>query len=98
MKTRIGGTIDFVSLDDLNARSHSQNLAEISVEEAVSWAAIGTRAHFPGAVFTVAPPAELEWPQRRALAAAVGENDPVAAGDLLHAAAKGFAETSARFQ
>jgi 3-oxoacyl-[acyl-carrier-protein] synthase II len=98
MKTRIGGTIDFVPRDELNAQALSQRIAELAAEEAVAQAAIGGRGDFPGALFVVAPPAELEWPQRRALAVAAGTSDSITSRDLLRGAGNGFAETSARFQ
>jgi 3-oxoacyl-[acyl-carrier-protein] synthase II len=75
LKTRIGGTVDFVPFDQLDAQAHSEQLAEIGADEAIAQAAIGTRGDFPGPLFVAVPPSELEWPQRRAVAAAAGGND-----------------------
>src|SRR5262245_50392718 len=89
--TRIGGTIDFLPVAEINAQSHSERLAAIAAEEALAQAAIGPRGDFPGPLFVVSPPAELEWPQRSALAAAAGSNDTVTSRDLLRGASNGFA-------
>jgi 3-oxoacyl-[acyl-carrier-protein] synthase II len=89
LKTRIGGTIDFVPIDDLNAQSFSERLAEIVAAEAIAESGIGTRGDFPGPLFVAVPPAEVEWPQRRALATAGGANDAVTNTDLLRGAGTG---------
>jgi 3-oxoacyl-[acyl-carrier-protein] synthase II len=99
LKTRIAGTIDFVGLDQLDAQALSERLAEITADEAIAEAAIGRRGDFPGPLFVAVPPSELEWPQRRALAAAAGGNDDaVTSRQLLRGAGSGrFTDHYERF-
>ena len=99
LKTRIGGTIDFVPLDQLDAQALSERFAEITADEAIAEAAIGTRGDFPGPLFVAVPPSELEWPQRRALAAAAGSNDDAVTNrELLRGAGSGrFTKVYERF-
>ena len=88
LRTKIGGTVDFVPVEPLCAPMLSERLATIAAEEAVAQAAIGRPADFPGALFMAVPPVELEWPQRQALAEASGATD-VTYADLLRVAATG---------
>jgi 3-oxoacyl-[acyl-carrier-protein] synthase II len=68
-------------------------------EEAIAQAGIGSAGDFPGPLFLAVPPVELEWPQRRALAAAAGANGGVTNQDLLRGAdTGGFTGTYKRFQ
>ena len=76
-------------------------------EEALAESGLGRPGDFPGPLFLALPPVEVEWPQRRALAAAAGaRNDPTAAGnghvtydDLIRAAgADRFRPWYPRFQ
>src|SRR6476646_1036934 len=57
LKTRIAGTVDFVSIGPaINAPELSQRFAEIAGEEAVAQSGIGSRGDFPGPLFLgVAP-------------------------------------------
>src|SRR4051794_7279148 len=88
LRTKIGGTVDFVPVEPLCAPMLSERLATIAAEEAVAQAAIGRPADFPGALFMAVPPVELEWPQRQALAEASGATD-VTYAHLLRGAATG---------
>jgi 3-oxoacyl-[acyl-carrier-protein] synthase II len=89
LRTNIAGTVDFVPVDELAAPALSERLAELVAEEAVAEAGIGSRGDFPGPMFLALPPVEMEWPQRRALAAASGANETVSYDDLLRAAGTG---------
>ena len=89
LRTNIAGTVDFVPVDELVAPALSERLAELVAEEAVAEAGIGTRGDFPGPMFLALPPVEMEWPQRRALAAASRVNETVSYDDLLRAAGTG---------
>jgi 3-oxoacyl-[acyl-carrier-protein] synthase II len=89
LRTTIAGIVDFVPADPLCAPELSERMAERVCEEAVAQAGIGARADFPGPLFLALPPVELEWPQRRALAAAAGANAAVSYDDLLMAAGTG---------
>lgn len=98
LKTRIAGTIDFVPVAPLSAPALSERLAQMAAEEAIAEAGIGSAGDFPGPLFLAVPPIELEWPQRRALAAAAGANGAVTNRDLLRGADTGdFAGTYKRF-
>ena len=86
MKTRFAGTVDFVPADPLTAPELSERLADLAAEEAVAEANIGRRGDFPGPLFIAVPPIEIEWDQRRALAAASGANAAVSYNDLIRTA------------
>lgn len=89
LKTRFAGTVDFVATDPPSAPELSERLADLAAEEAVTESGIGSRGDFPGPLFVAVPPVEIEWPQRRALAAASGANESVSYNDILRAAATG---------
>jgi 3-oxoacyl-[acyl-carrier-protein] synthase II len=83
LKTRIAGTIDFVSAEPFCTPSRSERFAELAAEEAIEQSGIGSRGDFPGPLFLAVPPVEVEWPQRRAMALAAGRNDAVTYDELL---------------
>lgn len=87
LRTRIAGTVDFLDTDPLVAPALSQRFAEEAAEEAIAQAGIGSAGDFPGALFIAVPPVEMEWPQRRALAEASGQDGPITYTDLQRAAA-----------
>ena len=89
MKTTIAGTVDFLAVDPMCAPELSERMAEVVVAEAVAEAGIGGVGDFPGPLFLALPPVELEWPQRRVLAAASGANEAVGYDDLFKAASGG---------
>src|SRR5262249_18180394 len=88
LKTRSAGTVDFVPVESVSAPSLSERFAELAAEEAVGQSGIGRRADFPGPLFLAVPPVEVEWPQRRALAAAAGGNDAVTYRELLRVSSR----------
>ncbi len=87
LRTRIAGTVDFLDTEPLVAPLLSERFAAAAAEEAVAQAGIGSAGDFPGALFIAVPPVEMEWPQRQALAEAVGGDGPVDYAGLLRAAA-----------
>ena len=95
MRTRIAGTVDFVTAEPFCAPVLSERFAELAAEEAIAQSGIGTlglsgrAGHFPGALFVAVAPVELDWPQRRALAEASGQNGDITYPDLLASAATG---------
>jgi 3-oxoacyl-[acyl-carrier-protein] synthase II len=98
LKTRFAGTVDFVPTEPLSNPALSERFADLAAEEAIAEASIGTRGDFPGPLFIAVPPVEIEWTQRRALAAASGANANVTYGDLIRTAATGqFASLHERF-
>jgi 3-oxoacyl-[acyl-carrier-protein] synthase II len=98
LKTRIAGTVDFVPVEPLSTPALSERMAEMAAEEAIAESGIGRMGDFPGPLFLAVPPFELEWPQRRALAAAAGAVGAVTNQDLVRGAAGGgFEKTYERF-
>src|SRR5271165_4721543 len=98
LRTTIAGTVDFVPIEPFSSPALSQRMAELVAEEALAQAGIGRRGDFPGQLFMAIAPVELEWPQRRALAAASGANRQVGYEDLLRAAGSGaFTPLHVRF-
>jgi 3-oxoacyl-[acyl-carrier-protein] synthase II len=89
LKTKIAGTIDYLTTEPVSAPDMAERLAEIAIEEAIAQSGLGSRNHFPGPLFLAVAPNELEWPQRAALARASGANETVGYDDLLRAAASG---------
>jgi 3-oxoacyl-[acyl-carrier-protein] synthase II len=84
LRTRIAGTIDFLSPIPSNA-DLTESFAGLAAEEAIAESGIGTAGDFPGPLFVAVPPIELEWPQRIEVAAKSGANDRVGYSDLLRA-------------
>ncbi len=97
LRTTVAGTVDDVPLDELSAPALAEAMAAEAIAEALAESAVGRPGDFPGPLFLALPPVELEWAQRRALAAAA-TNGPVTYADLLRAAASGkFAHWHRRF-
>ena len=67
LRTTIAGTVDTFPVTPYCAPSLSIARALAAAEEALDQARIGSNGTFPGPLFLATPPAELEWPQRRAL-------------------------------
>ena len=87
LKTRFAGTVDFVPAEPLSSPELSERLADLAAEEAVAKSGIGSRGDFPGPLFIAVPPIEIEWEQRREVAAASGANANVSYNDLIRTAA-----------
>ena len=67
----------------------AERLAEIAIEEAIGDAAIGSASNFPGPLFLAVAPVEIEWPQRREMAAASKADEAIGCDGLLRLAASG---------
>src|SRR3954468_10091279 len=89
LRTRVAGTVDFVSAEPFCGPALSERLAASAGEEAVAQAGIGRQQDFPGPLFLAMPPVEIEWPQLLEVAAASGANDVCGYDDLLRTAAAG---------
>ncbi len=89
LRTTVAGTVDFVPQEEPTAAGLTETLAGLVIEEAVIEAGIGRPGDFPGPLFLAVPPVELDWPQRRVLAAASGAGDGVTYSDLLRAGSTG---------
>ena len=98
LKTRFAGTVDFVKAEPLSSPELSERMADFAAEEAINESGVGSRGDFPGPLFIAVPPIEIEWEQRRQVAAASGANANVSYNDLIRTAAAGkFAPFHERF-
>ena len=88
MRTTIAGTVDYLSDGREPAPDLSEKLAALAAEEAIAQSGIGAIGDFPGPLFAAVPPVEMEWPERRQLAEAVGRY-PLTYRDLLAVAGTG---------
>ncbi|MDE2378106.1 beta-ketoacyl-ACP synthase [Bradyrhizobium sp.] len=75
LKTTMAGSVDFVTVDPFSSTGLSERMADIATEEALAQAGIGSKGDFPGPLFLAVAPVEVEWPQRRELGRAVGQQD-----------------------
>lgn len=76
LRTRIAGTVDFLEESWEGASALSLKLALLAAEEAILQARFPV-ANFGGPLFLAAPPVELEWYDRFALASLIGsEGEP----------------------
>ncbi len=89
LKTKVAGTIDFVPAEPLCAPALAERLSEIVIEEAIGEAEIGGAKDFPGPLFLAVAPVEMEWPQRKELAAASRTDEAIHYDQLLRLAAIG---------
>ena len=97
LRTTVAGTVDDIQLDEPSAPALAEAMAALAIEEALAESGVGRPGDFPGPLFLALPPVDLEWTQRRALAAAA-TNGPVTYADLLRAAGSGdFARWHRRF-
>ncbi|MFN8832023.1 MAG: beta-ketoacyl-ACP synthase [Labrys sp. (in: a-proteobacteria)] len=89
LRTRIGGTVDFVLPDSAPSPDRSYALAELAVAEAIDSARIKGTGHFPGPLFIAVPPVELEWAGRESLSAELPADQPITYRALSELAAAG---------
>jgi 3-oxoacyl-[acyl-carrier-protein] synthase II len=89
LKTRVAGTIDFVTVEPFSAPALCERLGEIVIEEAVAESGIGSPGDFPGPLFLAVAPIEIEWQLRQDVAAACGANGDITYDDLIRAAERG---------
>jgi 3-oxoacyl-[acyl-carrier-protein] synthase II len=75
LKTTMAGTVDFIAVDPFSSTGLSERLAEMATEEALEQSGLGRKGDFPGPLFLAVAPVEVEWPQRRELGRAVGQQE-----------------------
>ncbi len=68
LNTRIGGTIEFMPSENNDTENVTRALAFAAADEALAECGLPA-GEFGGPLFLAAPPVEMEWPQRLALAA-----------------------------
>ncbi|MDQ8698277.1 beta-ketoacyl-ACP synthase [Hyphomicrobium sp. LHD-15] len=66
LRTTIAGTVEFLGIEPYSASALSAAMAIAAATEAIEQARIASST-FPGPLYLATPPAEIEWPQRRAL-------------------------------
>ena len=76
LRTTIAGTVDFLFDKPVSAPELSERLGTLAAEEAVAQSGIGSKGNFPGPLYCAVAPVEMEWPQRRALAAEADPDKP----------------------
>jgi len=68
LRTVISGAVDFLGVEPMSAPALTMRMAELAAEEALAEAGLGGKGKsFGGPLMVATPPAELEWPQRKAL-------------------------------
>jgi 3-oxoacyl-[acyl-carrier-protein] synthase II len=72
LRTTIGGSVDFLPGDPLNTSDLSFEMARRAALEAIEESGVGAPGSFPGEMFLAAPPIDLEWTRRIALADRAG--------------------------
>ena len=99
LRTTIAGTVDFPDIRPYSAAALSAAMALAAGSEAIGQARMGPDAAFPGPLYLATPPAEIEWPQRRALYEASSASGQAGYKRLLAAArASGWSEMQALCQ
>lgn len=89
LKTTIAGTVDFLFDKPVSAPELSERLGTLAAEEAVAQSGIGSKGNFPGPLFCAVPPVEMEWTQRRELAAEADPDKPYTPEVALEMSARG---------
>ena len=89
LKTRVAGTVDFISVEPFSAPALSERLAATAAEEAIEQANIGSRGDFPGPLFLAMPPVEVEWSQRSEVAAHSDHKEAMNYDQLLRTTSSG---------
>jgi 3-oxoacyl-[acyl-carrier-protein] synthase II len=67
LRTTIAGTVDFLPVSPYSAPALTIAMATAAADEALAEAGLACTESFPGPLYLATPPAELEWPQRKAL-------------------------------
>jgi 3-oxoacyl-[acyl-carrier-protein] synthase II len=82
LRTTIAGAVNDVYKDYMSPAEFSERIATLAGEEAVAEAGIGGKGRFPGPLFFAAPPLEIEWHYRIAMANEAGLKDDAGYAEL----------------
>jgi 3-oxoacyl-[acyl-carrier-protein] synthase II len=82
LRTTIAGAVNDVYKDYMSPAEFSERIATLAAEEAIAEAGIGSKGHFPGPLFFAAPPLEIEWHYRIAMANEAGLKDDAGYAEL----------------
>ncbi len=75
LRTTIAGTVDFLNVAPYSAPALTIAMAKAAAEEAIAESRVARPDAFPGPLFLATPPAEIEWPQRKALWDEMGRSE-----------------------
>ena len=82
LRTTIAGAVNDVYKDYMSPAELTERIAILAGEEAIAQAGIGSKARFPGPLFFAAPPLEIEWHYRIAMANGAGLKDDAGYAEL----------------
>jgi 3-oxoacyl-[acyl-carrier-protein] synthase II len=82
LRTTIAGAVNDVYKDYMSPAELTERIAVLAGEEAIAQAGIGGKARFPGPLFFAAPPLEIEWHYRIAMANGAGLKDDAGYAEL----------------
>jgi 3-oxoacyl-[acyl-carrier-protein] synthase II len=88
LRTTIAGTVNEGWEPNIAPSVHTERIAKLVGEEAITESGIGSKGNFPGPMFLAMAPIELEWPHRFDLASATGSNDNITYADLVRVASE----------
>ena len=82
LRTTIAGAVNDVYKDYMSPAELTERIAILAGEEAIAQAGVGSKARFPGPLFFAAPPLEIEWHYRIAMANGAGLKDDAGYAEL----------------
>jgi 3-oxoacyl-[acyl-carrier-protein] synthase II len=82
LRTTIAGAVNDVYKDYMSPAEFSERIATLAGEEAIAESGIGGKGRFPGPLFFAAPPLEIEWHYRIAMANDAGLKDDAGYAEL----------------
>jgi 3-oxoacyl-[acyl-carrier-protein] synthase II len=82
LRTTIAGAVNDVYKDYMSPAEFSERIATLAGEEAIAESGIGGKGRFPGPLFFAAPPLEIEWHYRIAMANEAGLKDDAGYAEL----------------
>ncbi len=82
LRTTIAGAVNDVYKDYMSPAEFSERIATLAGEEAIAESGIGSKGRFPGPLFFAAPPLEIEWHYRIAMANEAGLKDDAGYAEL----------------
>ena len=88
LRTTIAGAVNDVYKDYMSPAELTERIAILAGEEAIAQADIGSKARFPGPLFFAAPPLEIEWHYRIAMANGAALKDDAGYAELTAVARK----------
>jgi 3-oxoacyl-[acyl-carrier-protein] synthase II len=88
LRTTIAGAVEAEYQDGMTPAEHTERMARLACEEAITQSGLGAKGHFPGPLFLASPPLEIEWSARIKLAEIAAANAETRYSDLLRGASE----------